>query len=162
MIGSTNQAKNYTFTQSLSYKDNNLTSIFGDPLYEETSHKRTGSIVIKKGEQNQMRDSYIATGILQGVGKVSDNATFLTTELGNGSSTSEGSGVISTSDGHNATYRGMDVGTQDKDGSETYKGMQIFKSNPESKLAFLNNIIGIYLYKSWPNGTSSGTLWEWK
>ena len=162
MISNNAGARNNGLTQSIqSYKDN-LTSIFGDPLFEETSHRRTGSIVIKNQEHNQTRDSYIASGILKGVGKVLDNGTFITTELGKGYSTSKGTGVLSTSDGYNATYLGMDVGTAESSGIETYKGLQIFNANPDSKLAYLNNVIGIYLYRSWPNGTSSGTVWEWK
>jgi hypothetical protein len=142
MIGNKTLAKNNDITQSLQgYKDN-LTSIFGNPLFEETSHKRTGSIAVSDEGLNQTQDSYIATGILQGVGNVTD--------------------IISTSDGFNVTYTGKDVGTEDSSGIETYKGIQIFKANSDSKLAFLNNVIGIYLYGYWPNGTTSGTVWEWK
>ena len=162
IIGNKTLAKNNDITQSLQgYKDN-LTSIFGNPLFEETSHKRTGSIAVSDEGLNQTQDSYIATGILQGVGNVTDNATFITTQLDKGHSSSEGTGIISTSDGFNVTYTGKDVGTEDSSGIETYKGIQIFKANSDSKLAFLNNVIGIYLYRNWPNGTTSGTVWEWK
>ena len=162
IIGNKTLAKNNDITQSLQgYKDN-LTSIFGNPLFEETSHKRTGSIAVSDEGLNQTQDSYIATGILQGVGNVTDNATYITTHLDKGHSSSEGTGIISTSDGFNVTYTGKDVGTEDSSGIETYKGIQIFKANSDSKLAFLNNVIGIYLYRNWPNGTTSGTVWEWK
>ena len=162
MIGNKTLAKNNDITQSLQgYKDN-LSSIFGNPLFEETSHKRTGSIAVSDEGLNQTQDSYIATGILQGVGNVTDNATYITTHLDKGHSSSEGTGIISTSDGFNVTYTGKDVGTEDSNGIETYKGIQIFKANSDSKLAFLNNVIGIYLYRFWPNGTTSGTVWEWK
>ena len=162
MIGNKTLAKNNDITQSLQgYKDN-LTSIFGNPLFEETSHKRTGSIAVSDEGLNQTQDSYIATGILQGVGNVTDNATYITTHLDKGHSSSEGTGIISTSDGFNVTYTGKDVGTEDSSGIETYKGIQIFKAHSDSKLAFLNNVIGIYLYRYWPNGTTSGTVWEWK
>lgn len=162
MIGNKTHAKNNDITQSLQgYKDN-LTSIFGNALFEETSHKRTGSIAVSDEGLNQTQDSYIATGILQGVGNVTDNATYITTHLDKGHSSSEGTGIISTSDGFNVTYTGKDVGTEDSSGIETYKGIQIFKANSDSKLAFLNDVIGIYLYRYWPNGTTSGTVWEWK
>ena len=162
IIGNKTLAKNNDITHSLQgYKDN-LTSMFGNPLFEETSHKRTGSIAVSDEGLNQTQDSYIATGILQGVGNVTDNATYITTHLNRGHSSSEGSGIISTSDGFNVTYTGKDVGTEDSSGIETYKGIQIFKANSDSKIAFLNNVIGIYLYRYWPNGTTSGTVWEWK
>jgi hypothetical protein len=46
------------------------------------------------------------------VENVTDNATFITTQLGKGHSSSEGTGIISTSDGFNVTYTGKDVGTE--------------------------------------------------
>lgn len=42
-----------------------------------------------------------------------------------------------------------------------HKGIQIFESNPEGRLGFLDNLIGLYVYKYWPNGTASGIIWEW-
>jgi hypothetical protein len=38
------------------------------------------------------------------VGNVTDNATYITTHLDKGHSSSEGTGIISTSDGFNITY----------------------------------------------------------
>ena len=51
----------------------------------------------------------------------------------------------------------QDVGITDSNGIETYKGIQI-SSNPEGKLGFLDNLVGIYVYKYWPNGTITGTI----
>ena len=39
-------------------------------------------------------------------------------------------------------------------GIDTNKGIQIFESNPEGRLGFLDNVIGLYVYKYWPNGYS--------
>ena len=48
------------------------------------------------------------------------------------------------------------MGITDSNGIETYKGIQIFSSNPEGKLGFLDNLVGLYVYKYWPNGTQGG------
>jgi hypothetical protein len=96
------------------------------------------------------------------VGDVKDMATFVTTHLANGKSNSVGKGNFTTSDGDVANYTGQDVGSTESSGVEIYKGIQIFNSNPESKLGFLDNVIGMYVYKYWPNGTTTGTIWEWK
>ncbi len=32
------------------------------------------------------------------------------------------------------------------------------KTNSEGKLAFLDNIVGLYLYRYWPNGTTCGII----
>jgi hypothetical protein len=110
------------------------------------------------------QDSYTATGILKDVGNVTDKSTFITTyqlDTGN-TSTSTGHGIITTKDGEIATYTGHDLGITDKNGTDTYRGILPFQTDSDGKLAFLDNLIGLYEYKSWFNGTKSGIIWEWK
>lgn len=139
----------------------NLSDFFGNPQFLETSHNSIGSITISTSPL-KTQDSYSATGDLRDVGNVSDMATFVTTHLANGKSTSVGKGNFTTSDGDIANYTGQDVGNTDSSGVEIYKGIQVFSSDPEGKLGFLDNVIGMYVYKYWPNGTTTGTIWEWK
>lgn len=139
----------------------NLSNFFGTPMFFETSHKSIGSITINTTPL-KTQDSYNATGVLRNVGNVTEMATFVTTHLADGKSTSVGKGNFTTSDGDIANYTGQDVGNTDTNGVETYKGIQIFSSNPEGKLGFLDNVIGIYVYKYLQNGTTTGTIWEWK
>jgi hypothetical protein len=139
----------------------NLSNFFGTPMFFETSHNSIGSITISTTPL-KTQDSYEATGVLRDVGNVTEMATFVTAHLADGKSTSVGKGNFTTSDGHIANYTGQDVGNTDSNGIETYKGIQIFSSNPEGKLGFLDNVIGIYVYKYLPNGTTTGTIWEWK
>ena len=139
----------------------NLSNFFGTPMFFETSHNSIGSITINTTPL-KTQDSYNATGVLRDVGNVTEMATFVTTHLADGKSTSVGKGNFTTSDGDIANYTGQDVGNTDTNGVETYKGIQIFSSNPEGKLGFLDNVIGIYVYKYLQNGTTTGTIWEWK
>lgn len=139
----------------------NLSNFFGTPMFFETSHNSIGSITISTTPL-KTQDSYNATGVLRDVGNVTEMATFVTTHLADGKSTSIGKGNFTTSDGDIANYTGQDVGNTDSNGIETYKGIQIFSSNSEGKLGFLDNVIGIYVYKYLPNGTTTGTIWEWK
>jgi len=139
----------------------NLSNFFGTPMFVETSHKSISSITVSNTSL-KTQDSFNATGVLRDVGNVTDIGTFVTTHLANGKSTSVGKGNFTTSDGNIANYTGQDVGNTDSNGVEIYKGIQIFSSNPEGKLGFLDNVIGIYVYKYWPNGTTTGTIWEWK
>ena len=139
----------------------NLTSFFGSPLYQETSHKKVGSVTVNT-DPMQTQDSFNATGILNGIGNITDLGTFVTTHLDKSNSTSIGKGNFTTIDGEIANYTGHDVGKTDNNGIETYKGIQIFESNPEGRLGFLDNVIGLYVYKYWPNGTASGIIWDWK
>jgi hypothetical protein len=139
----------------------NLSNFFGTPMFFETSHNSISSMTISTSPM-KTEDSYNATGILSDVGNVTEMATFVTTHLANGKSTSVGKGNFTTSDGDIANYTGQDVGNTDSSGVDTYKGIQIFSSDPEGKLGFLNNVVGLYVYKYWPNGTTTGTIWEWK
>jgi len=139
----------------------NLTSFFGSPIYQETSHKKVGSVTVNTGPM-QTQDSFNATGILNGVGNITDLGTFVTTHLDKSNSTSIGKGNFTTLDGEIANYTGHDVGKTDDNGIETYKGIQIFESNIEGRLGFLDNVIGLYVYKYWPNVTASGIIWDWK
>jgi hypothetical protein len=162
------QPSSYTESNTTINNDNiqvqtfeNLSNFFGAPMFFETSHNSIGSIKISTNPL-KTQDSYYATGILRDVGNVTDRATYITTQLANGKSTSIGKGNFTTSDGAIANYTGQDVGNTDSSGIETYKGIQIFSSDPEGKLGFLDNVIGIYVYKYLPNGTTTGTIWEWK
>jgi len=139
----------------------NLSEVFGTPLFLETSHKRLGSITVNS-DPIQTQDSYSATGILKGVWNVTDVATFITTHFGDGKSTSIGKGNFTTKDGEIVNYTGQDVGLTDNKGIETYKGIQIFRTSPEGKLGFLDNAVGLYIYRYWSNGTTLGTIWQWK
>jgi hypothetical protein len=135
-------------------------------LFTETSRQSSNSIVLNvedDGNSIKTQDSYTATGILKNVGNVTDKSTFITTYQPDGNtSISTGNGIIMTTDGEIATYTGHDLGITDKNGTQTYHGIQIFQTNSDEKLAFLDNLIGLYEYKYWSNGTKSGIIWEWK
>jgi len=143
----------------------NLTQIFGEPIYKEISRQSSNSIVLNiEGGIIKTEDSNTATGILKNVGNVTDKSNFITTyetDTGN-TSTSKGKGIITTKDGEIATYTGQDLGITDKNGTDTYHGIIIFQTDSEGKLAFLDNLIGLYEYKSWSDGKKSGIIWEWK
>ena len=157
ITGSNMTNSNEVMTQTFE----NLSNFFGTPMFVETSHNSISSITISTSPL-KTQDSYNATGVLRDVGNVTEMATFVTTHLANGKSNSVGKGNFTTSDGDIVNYTGQDVGNTDSSGVETFKGFQIFSSNPEGKLGFLDNVIGMYVYKYWPNGTTTGTIWEWK
>jgi hypothetical protein len=142
----------------------NLTQIFGEPIYKEISRQASNSIVLNvEGGSIQTQDFYTATGILKDVGNVTDKSTFITTYQPDGNtSTSTGNGIIMTIDGEIATYTGQDLGMTDINGTQTFRGMMILQTDSDGKLAFLDNLIGLYEYKSWLDGKKSGIIWKWK
>ena len=141
----------------------NLTQIFGEPIYKEISRQASNSIVLNvEGDSIKTQDFYIATGILKDVGNVTEKSTFIATYQPDGTIIDTGNGIITTIDGEIATYSGIALGITDKNGTQIYNGMHIYKTDSDGKLAFLDNLIGIYEYKHWTNGTKSGIIWEWK
>jgi hypothetical protein len=155
-------------SEYLNTTNTNLTKIFGEPIYKEIIRQSSNSIVLNVegggGSLIKTQDSYTATGILKDVGNVTDKSTFITTyhsDSGN-TSTSTGHGIITTKDGEIATYTGQDLGITDKNGTDTYHGILIFQTDSDGKLAFLDNLIGLYEYKSWSDGKKSGIIWEWR
>ena len=142
----------------------NLTQIFGEPIYKEIIRQSSNSIILNiEGNIIKTQDTYTATGILKDVGNVTDKSTFITTHQTDGNtSKSIGNGTITTKDGEIANYTGYDLGITDKNGTQTYRGIQIFQTDSDGKLSFLDNLIGLYEYKYWSNGTKSGIMWEWK
>lgn len=143
----------------------NLTQLFGEPIYKETGRQSSNTIVLNvEGGIIKTQDFYTATGILKNIGNVTDKSNFITTyrsDSGN-TSTSTGTGIIMTTDGEIATYTGQDLGITDKNGTDTYHGIIIFQTGSDGKLAFLDNLVGLYEYKSWLDGKKSGLIWEWK
>ena len=146
-----------------SKSDYDLNKIFGEPIYKELSRQSSNSIVLSVEEgKTKTIDSYTATGNLKNVGNVTEKSTFITTyQSGGNISTSTGSDIIMTTDGEIVTYIAQDIGKIDKNGTETYRGVAIFQTDSDGKLAFLDNIIGLYEYKYWVNGTKSGSIWQW-
>lgn len=76
--------------------------------------------------------------------------------------TRTGKGIMITANGEIANYAGNDVGTTDENGTETFRGIQIFSTDSDGELAFLDNLVGIYVYKYYPNGTTTSNIWKWK
>jgi hypothetical protein len=86
----------------------------------------------------------------------------MTTHKLDGIPTSNGKGITTTANGEIATYAGNDVDTTDENGIETFRGIQIFSTDSDGDLGFLDNLVWIYVYKYYPNETTTSNIWEWK
>jgi hypothetical protein len=139
-----------------------LDSILGAPFFEDMGSKVTGTRVIST-DPVQTEDSSVANVTIRGVGNVTDTGTFITTHKPGGVTTSEGQGIISTADGEIATYTAQDLGFTNETGYTTYRGIQIFATNSIGKMAFMDNLVGLYVYENDTEGDRiSGKIWEWK
>ena len=74
----------------------------------------------------------------------------------------KGKGVIMAGESELATYTGEGVGRVRSSGSINYRGSIFYSTSSNGKLAFLNNLIGIFESEIDTEGNFSEKIWEWK
>jgi hypothetical protein len=137
---------------------NSLTAAFGDPFYELGDTESTGTELLSI-DPIQVKESYVGTGLIKGVGNVTEQGTYVET-YGIGGPTSVGKGMIRTEDGYVITFTAEDNGTADDKGNLLYRGMMYFNSNQTApKLGFLDKKIGMYLYQERTDGEDWSKVW---
>ena len=61
-----------------------------------------------------------------------------------------------------ATWRGQGV-AHSSSKKRTDRGLIFCRTSSQGKLAFLNNIVGVFEYKAnLEDGTAEGKVWQWK
>jgi hypothetical protein len=74
----------------------------------------------------------------------------------------KGKGVIMAGESELATYTGEGVGRPSSSGSINYRGSIFYSTSSNGKLAFLNNLIGVFESDIDTEGNFSEKIWEWK
>jgi hypothetical protein len=75
----------------------------------------------------------------------------------------EGQGVLTTTkDGQMATWTGQGIGRFTSDGKLVLHGSLFFSTTSTGKLAFINNMVGIFQYEEDALGNTSTKVWGWK
>jgi hypothetical protein len=74
----------------------------------------------------------------------------------------KGKGVIMAGESELATYTGEGVGRPSSSGSINYRGSIFYSTSSNGKLAFLNNLIGVFESEIDTEGNFSEKIWEWK
>ena len=74
----------------------------------------------------------------------------------------KGKGVIMTEESELATYTGEGVGRVSSSGSINYRRSIFYSTSSNGKLAFLNNLIGVFESEIDTEGNFSEKIWEWK
>jgi hypothetical protein len=107
----------------------------------ETSVSFTGSI---KGTPAKMYVTFVgkptSPGVLHGVGK----------------------GVIMAGESEVATMTGEGFGRISPSGSIKWRGSQFYRTSSAGKLAFLNNLVGLFEGEMDAEGNVTDKIWEWK
>ena len=105
--------------------------------------------------------SIAGTGIFTGSLEVNTNWTYWVIQRPDGTSYSQGQGVIMTKDGRDmatATAEGKMV----ESGKMRFVGALFYETHSENKLVFLNHLVGVNEYEVDALGNYEHRLWEWK
>jgi hypothetical protein len=107
--------------------------------------------------------SISGTGIFTGSLEVNTNWTYWAIHRSDGTSYSQGQGVIMTRDGREvATATGRAEGKMIRSGKLRFVGAIFYETHSENKLAFLNHLMGVNEYEVDALGNYEHRLWEWK
>jgi hypothetical protein len=103
----------------------------------------------------------------EGILKTSMDATSLVTfwseQQEDGSIYAQGQGVLMLKDDKAATATWIGKGIAHYQGQiRRDVGSVFFRSHNNGKLAFLNNMVGVFEYEILEEGKSKGKIWEWK
>jgi hypothetical protein len=132
------------------------TVTLGEPYFVEKG-KITGQ---KEIGPNRTQFTFTANGTMNGNIEVTDTGEFVSVSKGEpvpGLTTTK-NGVITTKDGsETANYTGIDVGNY-----TDYQGASAYSTNSTGKLAFLNNILGIYKGETEESGNYVLRELHWK
>jgi hypothetical protein len=107
--------------------------------------------------------SVSVSGIIKGT-QVKETLTFegRPTTTSKGVLHGKGKGVIMAGESELATYTGEGVGRPSSSGSINYRGSIFYSTSSNGKLAFLNNLIGVFESDIDTEGNFSEKIWEWK
>lgn len=111
-----------------------------------------------QGPRMEVTDQQVGT--LCGV-NITTTVTYVATLRPNGHLFGKAVGIVMSTEGEMATFRGAGVGTMNQNGSISYRG-SIFYETQTPKLSRLNGIATLFEYEVDEGGKSEGHLYEWK
>ncbi|MGD1836284.1 MAG: hypothetical protein ACPKPY_09420 [Nitrososphaeraceae archaeon] len=135
--------------------------MLGDLIYEG-KFRLTGSRVLDS-EENKIEHNFTEEGRFKDI-PITMLGTFWTVSVGKNIVYGEGQHVITTKDGEDtATFRGYGIGRVNTQSTSTsYRGSFFYKTSSNDKLAFLNNLVGIFEAEINESGNGIVKVWEWK
>lgn len=144
--------------------------MLGDLIYEAEGKLMNMRVISVEEEIPKIEVTISQNGLLRGI-QVTSIVTYssIPREQG-GAIYAEGQGVIMTKeDGNNNNGGGGETATWTGQGIAHYSGQtrrdvgSIFcRTSSNGKLAFLNNMVGVFEFEADENGISKGKIWEWK
>lgn len=138
--------------------------MLGD-LIGEAKGKLTGQRVLEiHGETApRLEMSVSGEGKTKGNIEYSEMWTYWSERRQDGTQYGEGNGIWMTKDGNEVvTMTGQGVARMIDSGSIRYVGSNFYSTTSTGKLAFLNNVVGIFEYEVDKEFNYRNKIWEWK
>jgi hypothetical protein len=135
-------------------------------LVYETKGKMTGQRVLDVGVSGSPKLEIT----ISGEGKIREDIeftevwTYWTEQRSNGVQYGEGKGVMMTRDGNNevVTVTGQGVVTMTNSKIMRYVGGNFYSTTTNGKLAFFNNLVGVFEYEVDNAHNYHTKVWQWK
>jgi len=125
----------------------------------ELKGKMMGQRVLDS-EGPTMETSISARGSVRGT-QVNESLTYVARPTSAGVLHGEGQGVIMAGDSEMAACPGEGIGTFTASGIK-WRGAIFFRASSTGKLAFLNNVVGVFEAEMDAEGNFTQKIWEWK
>jgi hypothetical protein len=137
--------------------------MLGELLFESKGRITGHRVLSVENGIPKLEISIAGTGIFTGSLEVTTTWTYWAIQRSDGTSYSQGQGVIMTKNGLDmATATGRAEGKMVDPGKTRYVGAIFYETHSEDKLAFLNHIMGVNEYEVDALGNYEHRLWEWK
>jgi hypothetical protein len=115
-----------------------------------------------EGGEPKKETSFSAAGNYRGVDTTA-TVTYWGTPRPGGAIYGEGQAVLMSKDEKEmATWTGYGIGRFTGPGKIRFTGSLFFNTSSTGKLAFLNNLVGVFKYETDESGNTSAKVWEWK
>ena len=136
--------------------------MLGDQIGEDKGKVTSQRVLGVEDGIPKMETSFSATGNYRGV-ETTATVTYCGSLRPGGAIYGEGQGVLMSKDGQEmATWTGQGIGRFTSPGKIRFTGSLFFNTPSTGKLAFLNNLVGVFEYEANELGNTSAKAWEWK
>jgi hypothetical protein len=137
--------------------------MLGELLFESRGRITGRRVLSVENGVPKFEISITGSGIFTGSLEVITTWTYWAMQRPDGTSHSQGQGVIMTKDGQDmATATSRAEGKKVEPGKMRYVGTIFYETHSRNKLAFLNHLIGVNEYEVDALGNYEHRLWEWR
>jgi hypothetical protein len=141
-----------------SYLDQVSNLTLGKPFFDERG-KITNQRVVNIGSTVDLEISLTSSGSMNGL-SATDTATFLSTIRSDTTVFSKGCGILTAENAEIATYTFQGLGRYSPNGELRSNGVLFLETESTGRLAFLNNLVGIFKNEIDRMGRTVTKTWE--